>query len=116
MSDQYQRSVTVSWDDVSVRADAALSFLSRLTGLITGEPRAVYFPGTRSIHTCLMNYTIDVLFLDNSGIATRVVPALPPWRVAACRRANAVLEMPAGFCRLPSAGQRLSVTQEPQHA
>ncbi len=52
-----------------------------------------------AIHTAGMHFAIDVIFLDPAGRVLRTVPALRPWRVAACRGAGAVVECAAGSLR-----------------
>ena len=52
-------------------------------------------PGN-AIHTFLMRFPIDVVFLDGDQRVLKIVPALPPHRVAGAARARAVLELPAG--------------------
>ena len=49
-----------------------------------------------AIHTAWMRFAIDVIFLDAGGRVLRTVPALPTWRIAACRGAHAVVECVAG--------------------
>jgi uncharacterized protein len=43
-----------------------------------------------------MRFPIDAVFLDREHRVLRVVEHLAPWRVAGCRRAKAVIELPAG--------------------
>jgi uncharacterized membrane protein (UPF0127 family) len=43
-----------------------------------------------------MRFAIDAVFLDRAGCVLKVVAELPPWRMAGCRGARAVLELPAG--------------------
>jgi uncharacterized membrane protein (UPF0127 family) len=52
-----------------------------------------------SIHTMFMRFAIDVVFVDRDGRALRMVSDLAPWRMAAARRAHAVIELPAGSLR-----------------
>ncbi len=49
-----------------------------------------------AVHTAGMRFAIDVVFLNASGHVVRIVPALQPWRVAACRSARSVVELAAG--------------------
>jgi uncharacterized membrane protein (UPF0127 family) len=49
-----------------------------------------------SIHMAFMRFPIDAVFLDSTDRVVKVVPELRPWRMAACRGARAVLELPAG--------------------
>ena len=76
--------------------------LRRLRGLL-GRPALA--PGTglllepcASVHTLFLRHTIEVVFLGADGTILRVVPALRPWRHAACRGARSVLELPPGTC------------------
>jgi hypothetical protein len=39
-----------------------------------------------------MRFPIDVVFLDQEGVAIEIHRAVPPWRVVSCRGAAAVLE------------------------
>src|SRR5438105_13488455 len=57
--------------------------------LLTGEP---------GIHTAFMQFPIDAVFLDRNLRVLGIVERLRPWRVAARRRARAVLELSAGEC------------------
>ena len=43
-----------------------------------------------------MRFPIDAVFLDRENTVLRVVEHLAPWRVAGCRGAKAVVELPAG--------------------
>jgi len=49
-----------------------------------------------AIHTAFMRFPIDVVFLDRSGCAVRVVHRLKPWRIAASVNARTVVELAAG--------------------
>ena len=52
-----------------------------------------------------MRFPIDVVFLDAELRIVSVVPALQPWRLAAAKRADSVLELAAGEC------ERLELTE-----
>ena len=51
---------------------------------------------TGSIHTLFMRFPIDVVFLSRDYAVLKVVENVRPWRLAAARRAKAVLELPTG--------------------
>ena len=51
-----------------------------------------------SIHMAFMRFPIDAVFLARDLTVLKVVRDLAPWRMAAKRRAHAVLELPAGAC------------------
>ncbi len=84
---------------VCERCELALTTVSRLrrmrthpyetgTGLLTK-------PATWA-HTFFHSQAVDVMFLDRDLRVIRLVAHVAPWRVAACRRASAVVELPAG--------------------
>ena len=54
-------------------------------------------PGCRCVHTFGMRFELDLLFLDQAGRVIRCARAVPRRRVLFERRANAVLELPAGL-------------------
>ena len=49
-----------------------------------------------AIHTALMNFPIDAVFLDRGGVVLQIAHDLAPWRAASKRGAASVLELPAG--------------------
>jgi uncharacterized membrane protein (UPF0127 family) len=48
------------------------------------------------VHTAFMKFAIDVIFVDRKGHVKHIVRRLPPWRMAACPRAYATIELAAG--------------------
>jgi hypothetical protein len=50
----------------------------------------------KSIHMFFMRMSLDIVFCDAQLKIVRVVGELPPWRIAACRRARYVLEIGPG--------------------
>ena len=64
-----------------------------------------------SVHTAFMRFPIDVVFLDSTDRVLKVVGSLPPWRMAACRGARAVLELPAGEASSRGLAAGMSLTQ-----
>jgi uncharacterized membrane protein (UPF0127 family) len=73
---------------------------ARLLGLAHLDRREVgaglLIPRCSSVHTFGMRFALDLYFLDRRGEAIAVRLAVPPRRLAFCRRASAVLELPAG--------------------
>jgi uncharacterized protein len=65
-----------------------------------------------SIHTALMRFPIDAVFLDEGLRVLGVSDDIRPWRAASKRGARAVLELPAGESarRGLEAGDTLSIT------
>jgi uncharacterized protein len=52
-------------------------------------------PRCSSVHTFGMRFRLDLYFLDRRGALVSRRLAVPPRRFAFCRRASAVLELPA---------------------
>ena len=76
------------------RATRRVGLLSR-SGLDPGE--GLWIVPSRGVHTCGMQFAIDVAALDAQGIVIDVVTAMKPWRIRLPRRGTAgVLELPAG--------------------
>jgi uncharacterized membrane protein (UPF0127 family) len=63
-------------------------------GLARGE--GLLLRPASSIHMWFMRFPIDAVFLDGDGRVLKVVAGLRPWRLAGCRGARDVLELPAG--------------------
>lgn len=78
----------------------ARGFRARLLGLAALDREAagdgLLIPRCSSVHTFGMRFALDLYFLDREGavVATRL--AMPPKRLAFCRGASAVLELPTG--------------------
>jgi uncharacterized protein len=83
-----------------VEVPVAERFTSRLLGLaFLSRERAgpgLVLPRCRGVHTFGMRFRLDLLFLGPGGAPLEVRRSVPPGRVARCRRAAAVLELPAG--------------------
>ena len=90
---------------IADRARMATAFWSRVVGLIRWKDfqagEAFMFPGCSSIHTCLMRYPIDVVFMatmppQTEGVICRLIPALRPYRLAWAIQADTTIELPVG--------------------
>jgi uncharacterized membrane protein (UPF0127 family) len=72
---------------------------SRLLGLaLLDRDRAgegLLIPRCRAVHTFGMRFALDLVFLAEDGTVAALRRAVPPRRLASCRRASAVLELPA---------------------
>jgi uncharacterized protein len=81
-----------------VQIVVARSGWRRLVGLaFRGPPGgALLIPRCRSVHTFGMRFALDLVWLDSRGRVVAVDEHVPPWRVRWCRRAAAVVEVPAG--------------------
>ncbi|HXV57135.1 MAG TPA: DUF192 domain-containing protein [Gaiellaceae bacterium] len=89
--------------------------LARARGLL-GRPglepdEGILLRPASSIHMWFMRFPIDAVFLDGEGRVLKVAAGLRPWRLAGCRGAKAVAELPAGACARAglAAGDRLTV-------
>lgn len=65
-------------------------------GLKRGE--GILLRPASSIHMWFMRFPIDAVFLDREHRVLRIAANLKPWRMAGCRGAKAVAELPAGEC------------------
>lgn len=54
-------------------------------------------PRCASVHTFGMRFGLDLCFLDGDGRLVAARPGVPPKKIAFCRGAKAVLELPAGL-------------------
>lgn len=82
-----------------VLADSALRRMRGLLGrksLDSGH--GILIRPAPAIHTWFMRFAIDAVFLDRESRVLRVAEHLKPWRLAGCRGASAVVELPAGEC------------------
>jgi uncharacterized protein len=72
---------------------------ARLLGLaLLSRERAgagLLIPRCRSVHTFGMRFELDLLFLDRAGTVLELRRAVWPGRIADCRGAVAVLELPS---------------------
>jgi uncharacterized membrane protein (UPF0127 family) len=72
---------------------------ARLRGLLghrVPPPFALRLERCRCVHTLGMRFALDLHWLGADGATLRIDRAVAPGRVRACRRARAVLEVPAG--------------------
>ena len=78
------------------RADTHRARLLGLAGLRElPSGTGLLLPRTRSIHTFGMRFPLDLIWLERDGRVIRVDRGVPPRRMRACRRARAVVELPA---------------------
>ncbi|HET8565070.1 MAG TPA: DUF192 domain-containing protein [Solirubrobacterales bacterium] len=77
----------------------AKGFRTRLLGLARRDRSSagtgLLIPRCSSVHTFGMRFELDLFFLDAAGRVIDVRRQVPPGRVAWCRGASAVLEIPA---------------------
>ena len=110
--------IALASDDGNVVCERCLlaeTPLARLRGLLgrsdlpAGEGLLLRPAG--SIHTAFMRFSIDAVFLDGADRVLKVAHELPPWRMAGCRGARAVLELPAGEAAKQGLRAGVSLTQ-----
>jgi uncharacterized membrane protein (UPF0127 family) len=81
-------------------ADIADTSAKRQKGLLAHE---VLLPGQglwivpcQGVHTWMMKFPIDVLYLDRRKRVKKVRRTMRAWRLSFCLTAHSVLELPAG--------------------
>lgn len=88
---------------IATRVELAVTRRARRVGLLgragLDTDAGLLLAPCFAIHTAFMRFPIDVLFVDRTGRALRVVYGLAPWRVAVSTRAHAVIELAAGVLR-----------------
>ena len=74
--------------------------LTRLKGLLgrreLPDGEGLFLRPASSIHMLFMRFPIDAVWLDRDLNVLKVSPVVTPWRVAACKGAKGVVELPAG--------------------
>jgi uncharacterized membrane protein (UPF0127 family) len=80
--------------------ELALTRRARRQGLLKRESMsrhaALVLAPCFMVHTAFMHFAIDVIFVDRQGHVKHMVRRMPPWRIAACLRAYATIELAAG--------------------
>ena len=74
-------------------ASRSIGLLNR-TGLSKGE--GLVIDPCSSIHTFLMKFPIDVLYLDKNSRIIKIVTDLKPWRLSQALFAQKVVELESG--------------------
>jgi uncharacterized membrane protein (UPF0127 family) len=79
----------------------ANTHLARLRGLMGLNParflhgQALWITPCHGVHTCLMRFPVDVIYLDSEHTVVHIEEGLRPWRFAPVRmEAVSVLELP----------------------
>lgn len=84
---------------VARRVRRADTFARRLIGLLGRSSleadEGLWIEPCDSVHTFFMRFSIDVAFVDRSGVVLRRIDNLPPWRATRIHsRARACVELP----------------------
>lgn len=70
--------------EICRNAIVADSFYKKLKGLMFSNKMdgfdGLVFYGTNAIHTCFMNYKIDVIFFNSKNEIKKIYRGLKPWR------------------------------------
>jgi len=78
----------------------ATTILTRARGLLfrtaLENNQAMLIAPCNSVHTCFMDYRLDVVFLDKERKVMSIVENVKPWRFAAHLKASKVIEFKAG--------------------
>ena len=104
---------------VATQGRAADTFFTRFKGLI-GAPSLTKGEGLlilpcNSIHTHVMRFPIDVLYVSKDNTVVAVDRAMAPWRFGRIhRRARYVIELPAGAAAETQPGDRLAINGYPK--
>jgi uncharacterized protein len=74
--------------------------LTRMKGLLgrrdLPKGEGIFIRPTSSIHMFFMRFPIDAVWVDEELRVVGVSPEVAPWRIAACKGAKGVFELPAG--------------------
>jgi hypothetical protein len=103
-------------DSVATDVELAVTRTSRRRGLLGRDcldaSAALILEPCAAVHTAFMRFNIDVVFVNRSGYAVKIVEDLTPWRIAVATQAHAVIEMAAGTLKRHevSIGDRLYVS------
>jgi uncharacterized membrane protein (UPF0127 family) len=103
-------------DSVATDVELAVTRTSRRRGLLGRDcldaSAALILEPCAAVHTAFMRFSIDVVFVNRSGYAVKIVEDLTPWRIAVATQAHAVIEMAAGTLKRHdiSLGDRLYVS------
>ena len=103
-------------DSVATDVELAVTRTSRRRGLLGRDcldaSAALILEPCAAVHTAFMRFNIDVVFVNRSGYAVKIVEDVPPWRIAVATQAHAVIEMAAGTLKRHdvSIGDRLYVS------
>lgn len=85
---------------VYINAKIANGFFAKLKGLLfkpmLDDREAIVLTNCNSVHTCGMQYAIDVIFLNKQFRVIRIESYCKPWRFFYCQGAAHTLEMLAG--------------------
>jgi uncharacterized protein len=95
----------------------ANTFWKRFKGLmgtkILPEQSGLYINPCSQIHTCFMQYSIDLIYLDQSNAVVGIEENLAPWKIGKrFDNVKSVIELPANTIQQTSlkVGQKIALT------
>jgi uncharacterized protein len=97
-----------------IKIELATSFLARAKGLLgrktLAADQALLIKPCSAVHTCGMQFPIDVIFLNADGQILSIHHAVKAWTGASSRGASAALELASGvaLARAWQVGERLA--------
>lgn len=85
---------------IAERGLLANNFFSRFKGLIgrddLGYDEGLCILPCKSVHTCFMKFSIDVIFVDRNDKVCKIIQDLKPWKISGfVKNAKYVIEVPA---------------------
>ena len=87
---------TVLGDKIGIADRPASRNIGLLKHTHLNEGEGLWIIPTQAIHTFMMKFAIDIVFVDKNKKVTKVIPALKPSRMAMSWRAQGVVELPPG--------------------
>lgn len=97
---------------LSTKVIKARNFNSRLKGLMFSTPltaqHCFWIPQCKSIHTCFMRFSLDVLFVNKNLKVIKIIKNLKPWSCTSFyTKADSVFEFNAGELNNIKVGDQL---------
>lgn len=97
---------------LSAKVHMAKNFSSRLKGLMFSPPlkdqNCLWISKCKSIHTCFMKFSLDVVFVDKKLKVIKIIKNLKPWKLTGIYlKADSVFEFNAGKLNNIKVGDQL---------
>ena len=91
--------IEIKPSNIKLKVKLANTFLLRLRGLIGySSPFPILISPCRQIHTLLMKFPIDIVYLDKNFKCLQLSCNVPAWKICpAVKGSFYVLELPSGF-------------------
>ena len=86
--------------NVYINAHMVTGVISKLKGLLfrpsLSDRQAVVFTPCSFVHTCGLDYHVDIIFLDKNFCVIKIAHDCRPWRFLYCQKATLILKMLGG--------------------